>query len=269
MQYDLSNNPELAKFLDTTLALQGTSIDLYGDSIGRVEYIQHMGTDLTMVNSARVSFGANSTELTQRDKRLINHLINKKHTSTLEHNVITFKFVVPIFVRSQHHRHRTFSYNEISRRYTQKDLQFYTPSEFRTQHKSDRQASNLDSHINPTITPSFVDTYVQTDKAVQAFRDSALDLYNQMLDKGVCKEQARMVLPQNMYTEYYGTANLNNVFKFLYLRLDKHAQWEIIRVAEAMLEILVKAYPYATEILIKSLSKEPSKFNNYENLLLG
>jgi thymidylate synthase (FAD) len=266
MKYDLSNNPELANFLDTTLALQGTSIPLYQDGIGRVEYIQHMGTDLTMVNSARVSFGTSSTELTQRDKKLINHLINKKHTSTLEHNVITFKFVVPIFVRSQHHRHRTWSYNEISRRYTQKDLQFYTPSEFRTQHKSDRQASNLDSHFNPTITPSFVDTYVETDKAVKAFKDSALDLYNQMLNKGVCKEQARMVLPQNMYTEYYGTTNLNNAFKFLYLRLDKHAQWEIIKVAEAMLEILVKAYPYATQVFINSLKDNPN-YENYEHLL--
>jgi len=265
MNFDLTSYPELSTFLSTTLALQDTSIDLYGDGIGRVEYIQHMGTDLTMVNSARVSFGTSSTELTQRDKKLINHLISKKHTSTLEHNVITFKFVVPIFVRSQHHRHRTWSYNEISRRYTQNDLQFYTPSEFRTQHKSDRQASNLDSHINPTITWD-VDTYVETDKAVKAFRDSALDLYNQMLDNGICKEQARMVLPQNMYTEYYGTTNLNNAFKFLYLRLDKHAQWEIIKVAEAMLQILVKAYPYATEVFIHSLKDNPS-YENYEHLL--
>ena len=92
------------------------SINLYGDNIGKVEYVEHMGSDLTIVNSARVSFGKHKDELDERDEKLIRYLINHRHTSTLEHNVATFRFCVPLFVRSQHHRHRTWSYNEISRR---------------------------------------------------------------------------------------------------------------------------------------------------------
>ena len=90
------------------------SIKIYDDDIGCVDYVDHMGSDITIVNSARVSFGVQKSDLDRRDKRLINYLIKHRHTSTLEHNVVTFKFTVPLFVRSQHHRHRTWSYNEIS-----------------------------------------------------------------------------------------------------------------------------------------------------------
>ena len=106
------------------------SIELYGDGIGKVEYVEHMGSDLTIVNSARVSFGVHKEELDERDIKLIKYLIKHKHTSTLEHNFITFRFKVPLFIRSQHHRHRTWSYNEISRRYTDVNLEFYQPTEF-------------------------------------------------------------------------------------------------------------------------------------------
>jgi flavin-dependent thymidylate synthase len=132
------------------------SIYLYDDEIGRVDYIDHMGSDLTIVNSARVSFGVTKDELEERDKKLIKYLVDHRHTSTFEHNVVTFRFIVPMFVRSQHMRHRTWSYNEISRRYTDKDMQFYTPETFRTQHKTNRQASNLDK-INPVIVPDLAD----------------------------------------------------------------------------------------------------------------
>ena len=128
------------------------SIYLYNDNIGRVDLIDHMGDDLTIVNSARVSFGVTKDKLDNRDKKLIKYLVKHRHTSTFEHNVVTFRFVVPMFVRSQHMRHRTWAYNEISRRYTDKDLQFYTPTTFRTQHETNRQASNLDE-INPVIVP--------------------------------------------------------------------------------------------------------------------
>ena len=114
----------------------GKSIELYGDGIGKVDYVSHMGSDLTVVNSARVSFGVQKEELDNRDKKLINYLIKHRHTSTLEHNLVTFRFCVPLYIRSQHHRHRTWSYNEISRRYTDVDLRFYEPKAFRTQHKS-------------------------------------------------------------------------------------------------------------------------------------
>jgi thymidylate synthase (FAD) len=224
------------------------TIFIYDDGIGSVSLVDHMGSDITVVNSARVSFGIHKSDLDRGDKRLINYLIKHRHTSTLEHNLITFKFVVPLFVRSQHHRHRTWSYNEISRRYTDKDLQFYLPKSFRTQHESNRQASNEEILINPPITLShrglpLEDAYIETSDAVAAFKDDAVSLYNLMLSKGVCREQARMVLPQNLYTEYYGTVNLNNLLKFIDLRTHEGAQWEIQKVAEACLGIAADLFP--------------------------
>lgn len=221
------------------------TIPLYDDGIGSVSYVQHMGSDLTVVNSARVSFGVEKTELDDRDKKLINYLIKHRHTSTLEHNSVTFKFVVPMFVRSQHHRHRTWSYNEISRRYTDKDLQFYLPKSFRTQHKSNRQASNAEELIDPQVYPTL--SLMRASELLQARTMDCLDTFNNLLDAGVCREQARMVLPQNLYTEYYGTVNLNNLLKFIDLRTHEGAQWEIQKVAEACLDIATDLWPVSVE----------------------
>ena len=219
------------------------SIELYSDNIGRVDYVNHMGDDLTVVNSARVSFGVQKEELNDRDKKLISYLIRHKHTSTLEHNLITFRFHVPLFVRSQHHRHRTWSYNEISRRYTDVNIKFYEPSAFRTQHKSNRQASNSQELINPEIMSGVTEAMEQTTSLVRFHHAESLSLFNRMIDAGVCREQARGILPQNMYTEYYGTVNLSNLLKFIGLRTHEGAQWEIQKVAEACLEIATDLFP--------------------------
>jgi thymidylate synthase (FAD) len=229
------------------------SIYLYDDEIGRVDLIDHMGTDLTIVNSARVSFGVNKSELEERDKRLIKYLVDHNHTSTFEHNVVTFRFVVPMFVRSQHMRHRTWSYNEISRRYTDKDIQFYMPQSFRTQHKTNRQASNTDE-INPVIWPDLADfgEGTRADHVIRSHVDKSMELFNRLMSKGVCREQARMVLPQNLYTEYYGTCNLNNLLKFVKLRSHEGAQWEIRQVAKACLEISHELWPTATSAFRKN-----------------
>ena len=224
-------------------------IELYGDGIGKVQYIDHMGSDLTIVNSARVSFGVNKEILDKRDKRLINYLVKHRHTSTFEHNVITFKFTVPLFIRSQHHRHRTWSYNEISRRYTDKDLRFYEPTEFRSQHKSNRQASNPEEICNPliqTYSPACSHPIpVLASKMIVNHHKNSVKLFDDLLDAGVCREQARGVLPQNLYTEYYGTVNLNNLLKFVDLRIHEGAQWEIQRVAEACLQMAEELWPVA------------------------
>mgnify|MGYP003985021009 CR=1 FL=1 len=212
--------------------------DLYGDGIGTVEYVQHMGKDITVVNSARVSFGKHKETIDDNDKKLIKYLINHKHTSTLEHNVITFRFVVPLFVRSQHHRHRTWAYNEISRRYTDVNIKFYEPKEFRTQHKSNRQASNAEELNNPVLSCG-----IDCDEMVALHHQTSLDLFNRMIESGVCREQARGVLPQNLYTEYYGTVNLSNLLKFIDLRTHEGAQWEIQKVAEACLSIATDKFP--------------------------
>ena len=217
------------------------SIELYNDGIGRVDYVNHMGDDITVVNSARVSFGVEKEELDGKDKKLINYLIKHRHTSTLEHNLITFRFCVPLYVRSQHHRHRTWSYNEISRRYTDVNINFYEPKEFRTQHKSNRQASNAEELINPEMV---VDCNPgRAEGLVRLHHATSLSLFNQLIEAGVCREQARGVLPQNLYTEYYGTVNMSNLLKFIDLRTHEGAQWEIQKVAEACLEIATDLFP--------------------------
>jgi len=219
--------------------MKNKRIELYDDSIGAVELVDFMGTDLTVVNSARVSFGDNKAELDDRDKKLIRYLIRHRHTSTLEHNKVTFKFTVPLYVRSQHHRHRTWSYNEISRRYTDVDVKFYSPKAFRTQHKSNRQASNENELIDPKFSWDG-QTYSQY---LKEYHTKSLQLFNSMLTNGICREQARGILPQNMYTQYYGTTDMSNLLKFIDLRTHEGAQWEIQQVANACLEIAKDLWP--------------------------
>ena len=192
---------------------------LYNDNIGSIELVDHMGSDITVVNSARVSYGVHKEVLDSKDKKLINYLIKHKHTSTLEHNIATFRIKVPLFIRSQHHRHRTWSYNEISRRYTDFNMEFYEPESFRTQHKVNRQASN-EELVNPSIISKEISSLVpvptfNVSDAVKFHHSQSINLYNKMISLDICKEQARGVLPQNLYTEYYATANLNNILKFI------------------------------------------------------
>ena len=222
-------------------------VELYDDGIGSVELVEFMGSDLTIVNAARVSFGKHKEELDDKDKKLISYLVKHRHTSTFEHNVVTLRFVVPLFVRSQHHRHRTWSYNEISRRYTDVDLRFYEPLEFRAQHESNRQASNTNEVFNPLIDPDNISGGNHADYLVRAHHNKSVRLYRKLLKSGVWREQARGVLPQNLYTEYYGTVNLNNLMKFISLRTHEGAQWEIQKVAHACLSIAKLIWPIAVE----------------------
>ncbi len=220
------------------------SIEVYGDGIGKVEYVQHLGTDETLVSAARISFASQSKGLSDKDKKLIRYLLKNQHVSVLEHNFLTCKWTVPIYVARQHMRHRTFSFcsiNEVSRRYTSEDIKFYCPDKFRTQHKLDKQASNEDELINPVVWDNN-DCDISSEIYKKHCHNS-LCLYEQMIEEGVCREQARGVLPQSMYTQYWMTANLNNLLKFLDLRLDSHAQWEIKKVAEAMQEIMIDLWP--------------------------
>ncbi len=231
------------------MEIKDETIYLYGDEIGRCDFIQSWGNDIMAVNAARASFGVEKEELDEKDKKLINFLVKHKHTSVFEHGGITFRCVVPLFVRSQHHRHRTWSYNEISRRYTDVNIKFYEPQEFRTQHKSNRQASNAEELIDPQII-SGQDPYNNgapyfdpVSKVIRLHHGNCLELFNRLIEAGVCREQARGVLPQNLYTEYYGTVNLNNLLKFIDLRTHMGAQWEIQKVAEACLEIATDLFP--------------------------
>ena len=172
---------------------------------GWVGLIDHLGSETTLVNAARVSFGKIKKEMDERDVKLIEYLIANKHTSPLEHMVFTFSIHCPLFVRGQWHRHRTWSYNEISRRYTEIDMEFYTPPKLRRQAESNRQASFADD--------SFADEALR--KEIEKHNLDSLKLYDHLLENGVCREQARGVLPQNMMVTFWGTVDLQTLFTSL------------------------------------------------------
>jgi len=157
-----------------------------------------------------------------------------------------------LIVARQHMRHRTWSFNEVSRRYTSENIEFYLPNEFRTQHKSNRQASN-EEYTNPVLKRTAGTTLTYTKTASDLVLSSSrkcMKLYEDLIQAGVCREQARMVLPQSMYTEYWCTANLLNIIKFLKLRLPQESQWEIRRLAEEMSTIVKKNFPEAHKACI-------------------
>ena len=219
---------------------------------GYVELKQHMGEDVkTQVNAARASFGVEIDEVTDRDRKLFKTCARDGHTSTMEHNVFTFAFKVPLFVARQHMRHRTWSFNEISRRYTDRNLDFYLPQTFRKQSESNRQASIVGSDTDPvlyTIAGSLCDHTYTASEVLKNHTDDSIRLYNEMIEAGVCREQARMILPQNLYTYYWGTVNLNNFFKFYQLRNHPGAQVEIQEMAIACYELLKEVIPETLEI---------------------
>ena len=204
---------------------------------GWVGLIDHLGTESTIVNAARVSFGKIKTEMDDRDVKLLEYLIANKHTSPLEHMVFTFSIHCPLFVRGQWHRHRTWSYNEISRRYTEIDMEFYTPEHLRRQAESNRQASFAD--------PEFEDTALR--ELIREQNMQSLALYNKLLDGGVCREQARGVLPQNMMVTFWGTVDLSNLLHVLELRDSEHAQYEIREYAVAIKQLIKPIVPHVAE----------------------
>ena len=201
------------------------------DGQGWVGLIDHLGTESTIVNAARVSFGKLKTDMDERDVKLLEYLIDNRHTSPLEHIIFTFSVHCPLFVRGQWHRHRTWSYNEISRRYTEIDMEFYTPQQLRRQAENNRQASVADPDFDSS----------ELSAAIAEHNKTSMALYEKLLKSGVCREQARSVLPQNMMVTFWGTVDLSNLLHFLELRDSEHAQWEIREYAQAIKK-LIKPY---------------------------
>lgn len=209
------------------------------DGQGWIGLVDQMGTETSIVNAARVSFGKIRQEMDKRDATLVKYLIANHHTSPLEHVVFTFLVHCPLFVRSQWHRHRTWSYNEISRRYTNEDITFYRPGELREQAESDRQASKTAEHVNQDVCRSLIAKH----------HADALRLFKRLLAEGVCREQARGVLPQNMMTTFWATVDLNNLIKFIELRDSPHAQAEIREYGQAIKKLITPIVPHVAEVL--------------------
>ena len=217
-------------------------IYLYEDNIGYVEYIQHVGNDLTIVNAARVSTGKESVNFEEKDRKLLDFLIKSGHTSTLEHNILTVRCKVPMFISKQHMRHRTQSYNEISRRYTAEQIEFYIPDSLRPQDKKNRQATLMEEY-NPLLETTGFDAI----NSLRLHCENSKKVYDEMIQKGVGREMARMYLPQNLYTTYWATANLNNWMDFVSKRSHIDAQYEIRQLAEGVEKIIRDLWPFAYE----------------------
>jgi thymidylate synthase (FAD) len=215
--------------------------NILGDDIGYVELIKAIGTDLDIVNAARVSFGKYQEELDSKDIKLIKYLWEHKHTSPFEHNSLTFRVRCPLFVARQWMRHRIASYNEISYRYVQAEPEFYVPGEWRLQHDSNRQASTDD-----TITES--NGYNLHDLVVR-HHEQTYRRYKKLLEVGVAREQARSILPLATYTEFYFTCNLRALLHFIDLRSHEGAQYEIRQYAEALKDLAKINFPETFKIV--------------------
>ena len=207
---------------------------------GWIGLVDQMGTESSIVNAARVSFGKMRSEMDERDVKLLKYLIANQHNTPLEHVVFTFLVHCPLFVRSQWHRHRTWSYNEISRRYTEVDLEFYVPPEIHAQAASDRQAS--------TAAPEAMDQDALRETIRKANLET-LRAYEELLAAGVCREQARGVLSQNLMTTFWATVDLSNLLRSLELRSSPHAQWEIRQYAEAIKSLLKPSLPNVAQVM--------------------
>jgi thymidylate synthase (FAD) len=197
---------------------------------GYLELQETMGNDLAIVNAARVSFLRESKGLEQ-DSKLIHYLLRNAHTSPFE--MVEFKFRVhcPLFVARQWMRHRTWNFSEVSRRYTEENLEFYIPDNFRLQANSNKQAS---CGFLAADSSAFV-----AEKLTNHVNES-LKLYHEALAAGVAREMARLFLPQNMYTTFIAKVDAHNLMHFLKLRLHEHAQYEIRVYAEAIYESCFK-----------------------------
>lgn len=207
---------------------------------GFVTLVDHMGSDLSVVNSARVSFGKRTWEMRPRDAKLVKYLWEHKHSSPFRHATVQLHIKAPIFVLRQWMKHQVgCSWNEASGRYIKFDGDFHQPQFFRLQSKDNKQGS--EGCLDETTEQQAQDIYWDA-------CDSALRAYEALLGMGVCKEQARCVLPLSLYTECYWTASLQAVMHFLTLREDSHAQFEIREYAKAVRELITPLFPISLDL---------------------
>lgn len=212
-----------------------------------VEYIDHMGDDITVVNSARVSFDKTSqfTEegLREGDVKLINYLAKHNHFTPFTHPQITLRETVPIFVARQRFKHMVgFTYNEISRRYVDSPPEFYIPKEWRSRPDvSIKQGSGSDIEYGDDIEDQYKE-YIEHSES----------LYNYLLKRNVAPEQARMVLPQSMLTSYYVTGSLAAFARLYSQRTDPHAQKEVQDLAKQIGDIIEPLFPVSWAALTRA-----------------
>ena len=212
-----------------------------------VTYIDHMGSDISVVNAARVSFGKKSEwmprihygeqlVLKPKDAKLIKYLAKHKHKSPFNHTFVTFHVKAPIFVARQLQKHEYMPWNEVSRRYVDSEPEFYVPDVWRGRSADKKQGSEGE---------------VKSNANVFYYNTKALMLYNQQLDEGVSPEQARMHLPQSMMTEWYWSGTLFAFAKMCSLRLKSDTQEETQLVAQKVALTMAKIYPVSWDALME------------------
>jgi thymidylate synthase (FAD) len=208
---------------------------------GSVELLEVFGSDLTVVNAARVSFHKESSEFSDRDTGLINYLAKHNHTSPFFHPQLRFRLKMPIFVAREWFRHTVgFARNEVSRRYVDEAPEIWIPTEFRMRDPNLKQGSKTEC--------------IEENTQIQAlYKESVeyiLATYDTMLEKKVAPELARAILPQSMYTEFIETASLSAYARLCGLRLDPHAQKEIQEYAEAICKLVEPYFPVSWKALL-------------------
>ena len=217
---------------------------------GFVEVIDSLGTDLTVVNSARVSFGKRKEVYDKSDRALVRYLAKHKHFSPFRHMVVQFHLKAPEFVMRQWYKHvvgiettssyptKDHAWNEISGRYTPVS-DYYIPEIWRKQSEDNKQASEgeLDKLQQKRMSHLYERYLFEVER-----------VYDTMVDAGMAKEQARVVLPLSQYTEVYWTASFQAIMNFIELRDETTAQWEIQQYAKCLKEMMYEIYPETVKI---------------------
>ena len=205
---------------------------------GFVRLVDYLGSDQRIVQAARVSYGE-GTKSYRQDQGLIDYLLRNEHTSPFEQVILTFHTKMPVFVARQWVRHRTARLNEISGRYSIMKDEFYVPAgpDISMQSEDNKQGRSTDP-VDPQVQQE-----IQESLASQ--QGAAYQAYMKLVDMGLARELARINLPLSMYTEWYWQIDLHNLFHFLRLRLDAHAQYEIRAYAQVMLDIARAVAPMA------------------------
>ena len=208
---------------------------------GFVELVDHMpleNLDKAIVDGARVSYQT-GTKTTRGDRGLIRYLVRNWHTSPLELVVFKFRIKAPLYIARQWLRHRTASVNEMSARYSIVDEEYYEPDVLRGQSEINHQGSDGVVDIGDALSETLSQQY-----------KNAFKVYEELLEKGVCREQARGVLPQSTYTSFVWKMDLHNLMHFLQLRMDPHAQKEIREYATAIYELIQPLVPLSMEAFL-------------------
>lgn len=203
---------------------------------GYIQYIDSFGTDACIADAARVSYAQNTKKTD--NEGLIRYLMRHKHTSPFEMVEVKFQIRMPIFVARQWIRHRTANVNEVSGRYSKLDKLYYNPQLFKKQSTTNHQGSG--EYLSKSAQEHLVKKYAR-------LCDDAMDFYEDLLSRGVSKEQARYVLPLSTYTTIIWKIDLHNLFNFIRLRLPANAQYEIRVYAKALYDFCCMRFPISTK----------------------